>query len=272
MSSLIRLKADDETSLALHTYLAQDEKCVILFVGGVESHGGWYEKSLSYLSSRGVSAYFLDRRGSGLSEGARGDAPSRAQLLRDLRDTTQWISNHHPKRPLILGSISWGAKWVLEYWAKTSRNPYGKLVLITPGLYRQVDVSLIQKIKALSLGLINPESKIPIPIQTEMFTNNPEGLTFLNQDEKRLHWVTARFARLNFYLELSLKSMVGIFPQPLYLFQAGKEKIVHNERNKEFLTNHFFNMTAYEYPQSFHTLEFDPTLNYLQDLSDALLG
>jgi alpha-beta hydrolase superfamily lysophospholipase len=272
MSGLIWLKASDETPLALHTYLAQDEKCVILFVGGVESHGGWYEKSLAHLSSQGISAYFLDRRGSGLSEGARGDVSSKTQLLNDLKDATQWISHQHHNQPLTLGSISWGAKWALEYWTKNPRNPYGKLVLVTPGLYRQVDVPLAQKIKVLSLGLINPELKIPIPIHIKMFTDNPVGLTFLTQDEKRLHWVTARFARLNFCLERSLNLLEGIFPQPLYLFQAGKEEIVHNKRNKEFLTSHFHRVTTYQYPQSFHTLEFDPSINYLRDLSEAILG
>jgi hypothetical protein len=58
----------------------------VVCIHGIQSHGGWYEGSCSWLSQAGFEVYFLDRRGSGLNEQDRGDAPGFRRLLDDLAE------------------------------------------------------------------------------------------------------------------------------------------------------------------------------------------
>jgi alpha-beta hydrolase superfamily lysophospholipase len=58
----------------------------VVCVHGIQSHGGWYEQSSTRLCQAGYSVYFLDRRGSGLNEQARGDTPGFQRLLDDLAE------------------------------------------------------------------------------------------------------------------------------------------------------------------------------------------
>src|SRR5262245_4217124 len=85
----------------------------VVALHGIQSHGGWYTGSCQHLARAGWEVLFLDRRGSGLNEQARGDTPSHRRLLADV---DEFIAAKCPKPPFLL-AISWGAKIaaVLEY-------------------------------------------------------------------------------------------------------------------------------------------------------------
>src|SRR5688572_15805938 len=61
----------------------------VVCIHGIQSHGGWYTRSCRFLSQAGFEVAFLDRRGSGLNEPDRGDAPSFRRLLDDLVEFLQ---------------------------------------------------------------------------------------------------------------------------------------------------------------------------------------
>jgi hypothetical protein len=67
---------------------ARPERQALLYLHGIESHGGWFLAAAEGLAERGATTYLLDRRGSGLNlEPARrravrgGAARGRAALL-----------------------------------------------------------------------------------------------------------------------------------------------------------------------------------------------
>src|SRR5262245_1211836 len=85
------------------------ERGHVVCLHGIRSHGGWYDYSCRRLAEAGYTVCFPDRRGSGLNDCFRGDAPSFRRLLDDegefLRDRRQagcW--------PLHLLAVSWGGK------------------------------------------------------------------------------------------------------------------------------------------------------------------
>jgi len=268
--SLIRFKTSDEVNLAIHFYPAPTEKRAVLFLSGVESHGGWYQKSLSHLQQKGITSYFLDRRGSGLSDGTQGDLESVDRLVQDLREVSKWLSARHVGEGLTLSAISWGAKWALSFWFSELENPFTRLVLITPGLFRKVDLDLLSKIRALYGHYFSPQIKLPIPIPIEFFTRDQKNLSFLESDPNRLHQVTARFAWVNYQLEKSLGQKSGIYPQPVALLQADQDKIVDNQKNEEYLRKRFFDLTIKNYPEAYHTLEFENNCSYAEDLESLV--
>src|SRR4051812_11264521 len=61
-------------------------RAVLVCLHGIQSHAGWYEDSCTSLSRAGYEVAFLDRRGAGMNEAARGDAPSFRRLLDDVAE------------------------------------------------------------------------------------------------------------------------------------------------------------------------------------------
>jgi len=264
-------KTSDEINLYVRQFPASSERAVAIFVAGVESHGGWYLDGLKSLAEKGVTSYFLDRRGSGKSEGLRGDIPALERLIEDLAEFRNYLRKSHPGKELTLCAISWGAKWALSYWKNGRHNSFHKLVLITPGLFRKVDLSASQKIRAVLAATLNPDQTFPLPIPEKLFTQNEEKLTFLKQDPIRLHRVTARFLKVNYQLEREMHRFTGIYPQKTHLFLAEQDKIVDNEKSRHFMRKHFFDLKIVNYPHAYHTLEFDVGEPYYCDLASAIL-
>ncbi|MFQ6089548.1 MAG: alpha/beta hydrolase [Candidatus Methanofastidiosia archaeon] len=63
----------------------------ILILHGITAHSGPYEPMAKPLSTLGFSVFGLDLRGHGLSDGNRGDYPSRKRLIKDLCETISFL-------------------------------------------------------------------------------------------------------------------------------------------------------------------------------------
>ena len=63
----------------------------MLYLHGIQSHGGWFEGSACYLAEKGLHVLLPDRRGSGLNEAERGHARSAGRLLQDVVETMAWL-------------------------------------------------------------------------------------------------------------------------------------------------------------------------------------
>lgn len=269
--SVMKFKTSDDIKLAVHVYPSFNERKVALFIAGIESYGGWYEESLRELQNAGVTCYFLDRRGSGESSGKRGDLTSIKRLIKDISELTSRIQSQHPGKPINLNAISWGAKAALAFWFQEKQNPFSKLILITPGIFRKVDLPFLLKIKTFLSVFISPNTLLPIPIPTESFTDNQQRLDYLEKDDLRLRKVTARFLKQSTILDRVLKSAGGIYTQRAYLFMSGEDRIVNNQKNLEFLKCLFFDIKTFSYEKAYHTLEFDEEISYKKDLIKANL-
>ena len=58
----------------------------VVFLHGIQSHGGWYPRSCAALAAAGYEVYFLERRGCGLNTAQRGDIPSFRRCLDDIAE------------------------------------------------------------------------------------------------------------------------------------------------------------------------------------------
>jgi alpha-beta hydrolase superfamily lysophospholipase len=81
----------------------------VVYLHGIQSHGGWYRHSCERVAGIGFDVYFLDRRGAGLNQPARGDTPSFQRLLDDV---VEFLGIHSAgsKGNTFLVGISWGGK------------------------------------------------------------------------------------------------------------------------------------------------------------------
>ncbi|MBU0618189.1 MAG: alpha/beta hydrolase, partial [Planctomycetes bacterium] len=67
-----------------------DASRAIIYLHGIQSHGGWFEWSASVLASAGCTVVLPDRRGSGLNDAHRGDTPSWQRWLLDIDELAAW--------------------------------------------------------------------------------------------------------------------------------------------------------------------------------------
>jgi alpha-beta hydrolase superfamily lysophospholipase len=232
----------------------------VVCIHGIQSHGGWYEHSCRCLAGAGFDTFFLDRRGSGLNEQARGDTPGFRRLLDDIAEFLRSLRDDGTARPIFLLAISWGGKLAL---ALQRRHPglVEGLLFLCPGFCPQVGPSRRQRLVILGSRLLKPRRLFPIPLSDPaLFTVTPQWQNFIRDDPFSLRQATARFliesARLDGYLRWIAR---GTPTPPTLLLLAEHDRIIDNARTRHFLDR--FPCSEREvitYPGAHHTLEFEP--------------
>ena len=196
----------------------------ILYLHGVQSHGGWYTETAAELAGLGYAVTLLDRRGSGLSGGVRGDFAGPDQLVGDvacvLAETTTWDAG---LGTVVVGGC-WGARPALEY-ALRHPGELAALVLVCPALAARVDLSPRNKARVFAGRLLRPQTRVPIPLRPELFTENPPFLDFIRNDPLSLRDVSARFFFEQFFWDRRLRQLETL-AVPLLVLQSGRDDIV----------------------------------------------
>ncbi len=234
-------------------------RAVVVMLHGIQSHSGWYVGSAEHLAQLGVSVVALDRRGSGMNREARGDAPNCRVLLEDVRRTVTQAHQLFPGRPVHLVGISWGGKLAVAF-ALRYRHMLQSLILVTPGLYPQVDLHPLDKLAVLFWRFWEPRRLFPIPLSDpHLFTANPDRVHYITEDPLSLHRATARFLMVSRWLDVLVQRRGPTLRLPVLLFLAGQDRIVDNLKLRRFfeaLPGPCTRLVAY--PEAHHTLEFEP--------------
>jgi alpha-beta hydrolase superfamily lysophospholipase len=237
----------------------------IVCIHGIQSHGGWYEYSCRRLAEAGFAVSFLDRRGSGLNQEDRGDAPSFRRLLDDI---AEYLTAHGESRPTHLLAISWGGKLAL---ALQRRHPglVDGLALLCPGIASQVRPSLRERFSIAWSYFGSPGRLFPVPLNDpELFTASPEWQQFLRDDPLSVREATARLLAHSVRLDGYLRFVRRYVTVPVLLLLAGQDRIVDNAGTRRFIESLASpDKTIVEYPEAHHTLEYEPRPHrYLDDL------
>jgi alpha-beta hydrolase superfamily lysophospholipase len=235
----------------------------VVFLHGIQSHGGWYEYSCSKLRDAGFAVWFLDRRGAGLNSQARGDTPSVGRLLDDvaefLRTFAMGGDARRRRTPLILAAISWGGKLAIALQRRQPGLADG-LMLLAPGLFPQVGVPLATRLAIMAARLVRPGRLFPIPLSdAHLFTATPRWRDFIQADPLALHQATARFLVASVLLDRYLRGSAPYITLPTLLLLAGQDRIIRNDRTHTFFQRFpTDDKNVITYPDAHHTLEFEP--------------
>jgi alpha-beta hydrolase superfamily lysophospholipase len=236
---------------------------------GLESHSAWFTHSASYIASLGHPVYGMERRGSGHSAAPRGMCRDYRELLDDINAlANRVLSNHGTDRFHLFGHC-FGAIPATAY-ACTYPRRLKSLLLATPALYTIAEPPLIGKLKVLWAAITGSKIKIPVALEAEWFTDQPEFLDSIRNDEMTLHeagarlyWETARARRFIHKRENELS-------MPVYMALAGKDRICDNVRDREFFNRVPANTKICStFPEAVHILEFSsekyPFFNSLEE-------
>ena len=248
---------------------------LVLYLHGIQSHGGWFERSAAELAASGLAVLLPDRRGSGRNAADRGHTPSARRLL---LDATEWVAELRRRtgagRIHVVG-VSWGGKLGLALH-RFMPGQVASLALVAPGLFPRVDLPAWEKVRVGLTLVAAPRTRFDIPLnEPELFTANPARQQFIREDPLRLMQVTTRFLwasrRLDGY---ALSRQTLSHAAPVHLFLAEQDDIIHNGRTRDFVRRLRWPVRAItEYPGAHHTLEFEPDPRpYLADLINWLQG
>jgi muconate cycloisomerase len=236
----------------------------LVYLHGIQSHGGWYTETAAALAERGYTVYLPDRRGSGASPEPRGHFDSPEQLVEDALRFVELA--REDGAPVFLAGGCWGARPAIACALENGRAGLAGLVLVCPALKAHVDLTPRQKARvALRRG------NVPVPLAPELFTRNEERVEFIRRDPVGLHEVTAEFFFNQARWDRRLRATTGL-DLPLLLLQAGDDPIVDREWVREWFTRlDSPDRTYVLYPESGHILDFEPDPSqYLDDLATWL--
>ncbi|MGH8168069.1 MAG: alpha/beta hydrolase, partial [Woeseiaceae bacterium] len=137
----------------------------LIILHGVVSHSEWLTPIASRLSASGIEVICPDRRGAGLSNDARGDAPDPDSLLDDVAAISQHFSA--ARLPMHLAGFCWGASYAIH---AVNRMPdvFSSLILIAPSLFPARDIAR----KVVVTGPSAEASEVPI-VPLDRFTSGP---------------------------------------------------------------------------------------------------
>jgi alpha-beta hydrolase superfamily lysophospholipase len=246
------------------------ERGAVLYMHGIQSHGGWFEESATALADAGFSVLLPDRRGSGLNEKYRGDVDTFERWLDDEIELVDFLRETTGQKKIHLLGVSWGGKLVLGL-AKRIPEKIAGLTLIAPGIFPAVDVSISAKIQIGLAAISHSSRRFPIPLNDpELFTNNPEKQAFIRDDPLKLTAVTGNFLYQSRRLDFFVRNISNRLTMPMKLFLAGEEQIIDNIATVNYFRNLHSDVKELKfYPQASHTLEFEtdnrPFLNDLRE-------
>ncbi|MDP3789431.1 MAG: alpha/beta fold hydrolase [Candidatus Omnitrophota bacterium] len=206
---------------------------IIVYLHGIESNSGWFSQLALQLAGRGFTLYGIDRRGSGLNEENGGDIKDYNIFFDDIEDALRLVKEQNAGKKIYIMGICWGALLAVNYILKGKTNPDG-LVLLSPAIYRKVDLNPGAKALVLACSLFYPQVRFKIPINDRMFTANERYLNFIRNDKMRLRYLTCRFFSEIVKMERDFGPLNDGVILPLIVLLAGHDDIVDNERVKKW--------------------------------------
>jgi acylglycerol lipase len=198
----------------------------LVLVNGMMSHSGWFRELAKLLSAMQINVVGADRRGSGLNQRDRGDAPSREMLLSDL---LRIVDQEAKGVPVYLVGWCWGAvlavNAALEFGSK-----FKGLALLAPGLFpsAQIKRAIQVNIEALQ-HTTSPPRLLPSPMKEEMFTDMPEFRELIARDVLAVRDFTPRFVEISRQMQLFAAARLAQLAHPVLLLLAAHDQVVDNK-------------------------------------------
>lgn len=270
-SEIKTYQVSDNKQLDFRFYPATNtHKQNIIYLHGIESHSGWFDKAALQLNALGYSVYALDRRGSGLNRENRGFIRGHVEHYDVLFDDINHFidSQSFTKKPIIVG-LSWGGKLALSYNIAFPEK-IESLILITPGLISLVDVGILDKIQIFWSSYFSSSKQFKLPIQPQMFTTTPYYLDYIKQDPLRNDSASASFLMQSRDLDGYIIDNIAKNPKPTLLFLAGNDQIIDNVGVVQLLQENANNeqpLTIIDYPEQTHSIQFDATEQLVKDIN-----
>jgi alpha-beta hydrolase superfamily lysophospholipase len=198
----------------------------IVLVNGMMSHSGWFVELAERLTALGFDVVGADRRGTGMNELNRGDAPSAQALTSDLRKI---MEAEDRGLPCFLVGWSWGAVPAIHVALELGQSLNG-LILLAPGLFPSSSVRQAVQEELASCDLQTAIPALRSPLTPEMFSDREDFREFIRHDSLTQHTFTPRFFRVAGEMSFRAIARLSQLKAPVLLLLAGADQTADNGR------------------------------------------
>ncbi|MEV0264916.1 alpha/beta fold hydrolase [Streptomyces sp. NPDC050617] len=266
--------AADGVPLVLHQWIPEQPRAAVVYVHGLQSHGGWLFESGPELAGRGVAVFAPDRRGAGASGGPRGHLPSAATVLDDYAAQFAAVRARLPEAvPITAVGQSFGGS-VLAALLATGRTTPDAVVFCAPALGQQHARHGRDGVAALRA--LHGQRRSPVTLRDEDYTGDQRYLSFMANDHAMLRQITDGFRSVMAELELLYTEgpelwQRGTPPFPVHLARPERDAVIDLDTAQSELVRHCPDTVTAHFDADSHYLEFSPARrqvwNWLADIA-----
>jgi alpha-beta hydrolase superfamily lysophospholipase len=240
----------------------------VLMLHGIQSHGGWFERSAIALAEAGYAVLLPDRRGSGRNSAARGDITNYRRWVGDAVELAKHLTTLSQRPKVHVVGISWGGKLAAAA-ARYFPDVFESVAMVAPGIFPAVDVAGSLKMQIILAAVAGSAKPFEIPLsEPTLFTHNVERQAYIASDALRLTHATGRFLCQSALLDRHVRRLDQQYACPIKLYLAEHERIIDNAKTLALFRSWRAPMKRLSYfENASHTLEFEPDPKaYFDDL------
>lgn len=230
-------------------------RATLVLLNGIMSHAGWFQPLAPGLVRAGLKLVGADRRGTGLNEEGRGDAPSAKALVDDVKAILD--AERVAGAPLHLVGWCWGAVLAINVAAE-HEGSFASLALLAPGLY-PTEALLARMREQEEIRRSSPPETpcLESPIREEMFTTGPHLAGFIAKDERRTRLFSPRFHGVMAKMAMGATLRLGQLGLPMLVVLADADLATDNARTARAFERLQRADVSIEHVQSAHGVQFD---------------
>jgi len=205
---------------------SQSPVATLVLLNGMMSHSGWFGELAHLLTGIRLDVIGADRRGSGLNERGRGDAPSWQMLLSDLR---RIVEAEERGLPIYLLGWCWGALPAVNFALEAGQRLSG-LMLLAPGLFPSKQVTIIAQQELIASR--HAEAHSPVlrsPLTARMFSDRASVRGFIDGDKLTQRTFTRRFFEVSSEMSLIARARFSQLKQRVLLLLAEHDETIDAE-------------------------------------------
>lgn len=255
-SQLEYIQGKKEHPIPVRYFQGREGHSPVIMLHGLQSHSLWFVQSSRFIADLGIPVYAMDRRGSGLSTDIRGDADNYQEMVEDIDSVVEHVRlRHNSDKVHVLGHC-FGAIPATLY-ASIHPDKVKSLILPTPGIHTHSDLTFSQKFQVLFFTMTGSTRYIPVPLDTELFTDSDAYRNFIDHDRLSLtHATTSMYFSIH-QARRYLKEHKTNVTVPVFMGFAGQDRISDNDDNRRFFDQLSNTKNALKtYKQASHILEY----------------
>ncbi len=223
-------RVPSNVSIAGYRWDCENPQKVLCIVHGIGEYQGRYDRVAKAFNAEGIAVLGMDHRGHGLSEGTRGHAAPRREVLSDIDALITYTESNFPGLPIIMYGHSMGGNIMLDYRIRGNKSHIPSAYIISAPwikLYKPFSKAVVSF--AHIMAKVKPELQISSRID-EKILGNPLNVRGYYKDPFVHSYITAACAVDGFDVgkalyENKLEGNFGGRGKPLLLMHGDADMI-----------------------------------------------
>jgi len=228
----------DGTRMFMALWRPDDDKprALVVALHGLGGHAGDMQNIGEYLAERGVAVFAPDLRGFGHYSGTKGHVMSFEEYVEDIQNLLMQVKDTYLNKITYLFGASFGGLNAIRYVVKYPRTVDG-LLLHCPAVSQSLGIGVGKRIAGNILSILNVKRYFSNEVDYSDASRNPDNVKRLENDPLRFNVVTPRFGIEGLKASKDAFRSASSIIMPVLIQQAGVDKLVIPEKNKEFFEN-----------------------------------